>query len=179
MKYPEDINIKISPTDFERLIHSYLINLGKDLRKFKSTHNEKIERYDGTYQIDIYAEFEALVGQIKVLIECKRYKEKVKRETVQLLNDKIRSIGANKGMIFTTSGFQTGAIDYAKEHGIALVRIIEGRFTYFTKSHGTQGFEPPPWSNIPKYVGEYEKEDSISYLQLNYLDPLKEFLFEE
>jgi restriction system protein len=32
-------------------------------------------------------------------------------------------------MLFTTTGFQSGAIKYAKAHGIALVSIIEGAAT--------------------------------------------------
>lgn len=176
---PDDINAEITPTEFEKLIHSYLVNLGQSLTEFKATHDTKIERYDGTYQIDVYAEFEALGAQIKVLVECKRYKNKVERKTVQLLNGKLQSTGAHKGMIFATSGFQTGAIEYAEAHGIALIRVIEGRFTYFTKSHGSQKFDPPPWANIPKYVGEYRNGHSISILQRDYLDPLNKFLFYE
>ncbi len=176
-KIPEDINAEITPVEFEKLVHSYLSNLGEELKEFRSSHDEKIVRSDGKYQIDVYAEFVALGGEIKVLIECKRYKEKIKREVVQLLFDKIRSIGAHKGMIFATSGFQEGAILYAKAHGIALIRVIEGQFTYFTKSKESQNFELPPWVNIPKYVGEYESETFTYLIQHDYLDPLKEFLF--
>ena len=176
---PDNINAEITPTEFEQLIHSYLIGLGQSLTEFKATHDTKIERYDGTYQIDVYVEFEALGALIKVLVECKRYKNKVERETVQLLNGKLQSTGAHKGMIFATSGFQTGAIQYANEHGIALIRVIEGRFTYFALSQDSPNFEPPPWANIPKYAGEYRNGHSISILQRDYLDPLKKFLFDE
>lgn len=178
-KIPEDINAEISPTQFEQLVHEYLASLGTVLMQFKSTHDIKIDRPDGKYQIDVYAEFEALGGAIKVLIECKRYKRKIKREIVQLLFDKIRSIGAHKGMIFSTSGFQKGAVKYASDHGIALIRIIEGRYTYITKSQGSQNFEPPPWAEIPKFVGEYKTGNSTTYLRTDYLDALDEFLFEK
>lgn len=178
-RIPEDINAEITPTEFEKLIHTYLVEIGRNLQKFEVVHDKALERIDGTYQIDVYAEFEALGGIIKVLIECKRYKEKIKREIVQLLNDKIRSTGANKGMVFATSGFQSGAVKYAKEHGIALVRVIEGKYTYFTKSQDSHNFEPPPWADIPRFIGEYENENSIAYLQPNYLEPLDEFLFKK
>ncbi|MGB3589469.1 MAG: restriction endonuclease [Tunicatimonas sp.] len=174
---PEGINAEITPREFEELIYKYLAHSGEKLNKFKSSHDEKIERTDGTYQIDVYVEFEALGGELKVLIECKRYKNKIKREIVQLLYDKIRSIGAHKGMIFATSCFQSGSIQYAEDHGIALIRVIEGRYTYVTKSQGVQSFEPPPWANIPKFVGEYKYGNYTSYLQHDHLEPIKEFLF--
>ncbi len=174
---PDDINTEITPTEFEELVHSYLSNLGETLEKFEAKHNILITRNDGTYQIDVFAEFEVLGGRIKVLIECKRYKNKVKRETVQLLNDKLKSIGAQKGMIFTTSGFQSGAIKYAEEHGIALVTVIEGRYTYVTKSHNSETYPPPDWVKIPKFVGVYSYGNRTAYLESKYLTPLEEFLF--
>ncbi|MCG8386118.1 MAG: restriction endonuclease [Cytophagales bacterium] len=178
-KIPSDILTNISATEFEKLIHSYLVDLGKTLSKFEATHDKKIPRHDGTYQIDVYAEFEVLGGQLKVLIECKMHNDKIKRDVVQLLHGKITSIGAHKGMIFATSEFQSGAIEYAKEHGIALIRVIEGKYIYITKSQGSHNFEPPPRANIPKFVGEYRDENSISYIQDDYLDPLKKVLFKE
>jgi len=66
---------------------------------------------------------------------------------------------------------------FANEHGIALIRIIEGKYTYFTKGVDSQNFEPPPWADIPKYVGEFIDNNSITYLQKGYMDSLDEFLF--
>lgn len=55
-------------------------------------------------------------------------------------------------MLFTTSGFQSGAIKYAKAHGIALVSIIEGAATYQTRSAFPVAATPPAWLNLPKFV---------------------------
>ena len=41
------------------------------------------------------------------------------------MNDKIRSLGAHKGIIISTCGFQSGAYEYAKKHGIALLQIVD------------------------------------------------------
>ncbi|SMO33596.1 restriction endonuclease [Solitalea koreensis] len=174
---PDDINADILPRDFELLIKDYLVDLGKELKTFEAIHDLHLKRTDGEYQIDVYAEFELLGASFKVLVECKRHKNKIKREVVQLLYDKLRATGAQKGMIFSTSGFQEGAKLYASEHGIALVHVIEGRYTYSTKSKDSPNFAPPSWANAPKYVGAYEDGASICYLQKGYLEPLSEFLF--
>jgi restriction system protein len=52
-------------------------------------------------------------------------------------------------MIFSTSGFQSGAIEYAKIHGIALVRFADGSTTYLARSEGA--IRKPDW--IPDYAG--------------------------
>jgi restriction system protein len=41
--------------------------------------------------------------------------------------------------VFATSPFQSGALEFAKVHGIALVSVTEGRFTYETRA-----MEPAP-----------------------------------
>lgn len=85
---------------------------------------------DGGYQIDVTARFRQLGLDFLVLVECKYHSRPVEREDVQVLADKKRSVGAQKALLVATNGFQQGAIDYAKVHRIALVRIIEGAFIY-------------------------------------------------
>jgi restriction system protein len=97
------------------------------------TQDVKVEAYDSTYQMDVLAKFQAIAGaEFIVLIECKKYRNAVERELVQVLHDKVRSVGAHKGMLFTTTGFQSGAVKYARVNGIALVSIIDGAATYHT-----------------------------------------------
>ncbi|MBN1186877.1 MAG: restriction endonuclease [Bacteroidales bacterium] len=179
LKLPENYNVEISSKEFELLVKDYLLALGKDLISFEATHNAKIRGTDGEYQIDIVAKFTILNVEFQVLIECKRYAENIKREVVQILFDKIRSTGSHKAIIFASSGFQKGAIKYAKDHGIALVRIIEGEVTYLTKSNGHGEKNPPPWAVIPKYVGEYLENNTFYYLQRGSMEPLMKFLFNE
>lgn len=176
---PSNPNTEISPIEFEKLIHDYLSNLGKNLSSFKAKHNLKIKKSDGNYQIDVYAEFEAFGGIIKVLIECKKYKNSVKRETVQLLFDKLRATGTQKGMIFSTSGFQSGAIKFAEEHGIALIKVFDGKLNYLTKGKSSEPIAIPDWVDLPKYHGEFTYENSINYLQIGYLDSLDNFIFKK
>ena len=79
----------------------------------------------GQYQIDVYAEFIALSVKFKVIVECKRCTKPVEREKVVILADKVWSLGAHKGVLISTSGFQKGALEYAKKHGIALLQIFD------------------------------------------------------
>ena len=120
-----DYVLSLTPTEFEKYCYKILKGYAEEesLKDFTTTHNKKIETYDGKYQIDVYAEFTALNSKIKVLCECKQYTSSIKRETVTALHNKLNSIGANKGIIFSTSDFQSGAIQYAKAHGIALLTV--------------------------------------------------------
>jgi len=117
----------ITPEEFEvlslEILKSYAEMEG--LQSFSIQHNVKIPVDDGTYQIDIYAMFTAMGVEFKVIAECKRYSSPVSREKVAVLADKVRSIGAHKGILISTCGFQSGAYEYAKKHGIALLQVFD------------------------------------------------------
>lgn len=180
MKNKNDDNIEITPTEFEHLVLEHMNGLGKDLKNFEAKHDVQMNAHDGTYQIDVKVTFEVLNCDFVILVECKRHSNPIKRETVQILHDKIRSTGAHKGIIFSTSDFQSGAEDYARAHGIALIRVQNGGYNYVTKGAGEKPKELPSWIDFPKFIGEFHpKEGTFCFLQTGYFDCLKEFLFPE
>lgn len=122
-----EIEASITPKEFETFCMETLkaYALRENLQDFTITENKIIEVDDGTFQIDVYAEFTALGTKNKVLVECKRHSNPIKRELVAVLYDKVRSIGAQKGILISTTGFQSGATKYAQKHGIALWQICD------------------------------------------------------
>lgn len=117
----------ISAIEFEKycieILNAYAE--AEALIDFQILHNQKVQTNDGEYQIDIMAEFVALSVGFKVIVECKRYTRPIEREKIVVLADKVRSLGAHKGILISTSGFQSGATEYARQHGIALLQIFD------------------------------------------------------
>lgn len=130
------LTANISPTDFEvfcmKTLEAYAER--EKLPNFTIKHNQKVETYDGTYQIDVLAEYIALGTKNTVLIECKKQSRSIEREIVATLDGKLRSIGAQKGILISTAGFQGGAVQYAKIHGIALWQICENFIKHISNS---------------------------------------------
>lgn len=125
----------MTPEEFEIAVRQLLEEEGRTLKDFRVNHLERIQGHDGDYVIDVTARFEALGGDFLVLIEYKRYtSEPIEREQVQALNQKRISVGAQKAMLFTTSTFRKGAIDFAKANRIALVQVSAEQVTYAVKS---------------------------------------------
>ncbi len=88
--------------------------------------------------MDLVATFSVFGGAVvRFLIKCKRYSKAIKRDNVMILNRKLESTGSHKGMIFSTSPFQTGAIRFAKAHGIALVYVESGKKRVFVTNQET------------------------------------------
>jgi len=51
-------------------------------------------------------------------------------------------------MIFSTATFQSGAVQFARAHGIALVLVADGRTSYMSRSYD----ESPPPFDVPDFV---------------------------
>lgn len=126
--------LEMTPTEFEK--HSLLIlsEQIKNLDNCTFQHNKIIEVDDGNYQIDGYIEFEFMGIVYKTIVECKHYKSSIAREKVAILYDKIRACGAHKGVLVSSSNFQSGAIQYASKHGIALIQLTDSSSSYETRS---------------------------------------------
>ena len=155
---------RLDGTELERLVVDLLTEAGSTLAEFNVEHREVLQAPDGRYEIDATARFRALGVDFLVLVECKDHVRPIEREDVQILADRKRATGAQKAIFFSTNGFQRGAIEYAKVHGIALVRVLEGALTYETRSaHQAGPPVPPPWADIPVFIGQriYIHEDAL------------------
>lgn len=121
----ENDYIELTPDQYEVAVRNFIITQGENLTDFKVDLLEKVPTHDGEYEIDVTARFSVFGGAaIVVLIECKHYiTSVVDRDKVMILNQKVQSAGAHKGMIFTTSKYRRGAVKFAKEHGISLAKL--------------------------------------------------------
>ena len=116
----------MTPSEYEFHIHDYLKDLEPFLADFRVERQEVLSGTDGSYEIDVVARFEALGVDFLVLSECKHHKRRIERDAVQVLQARVQSMGAHKGILFSVSGFQSGAIKYARAHGVALIQLVPG-----------------------------------------------------
>ncbi len=126
--------LAMSPMEFERYTAELIGQVVPVVDDLRVAFNEQIETHDGTYQIDATARFRFADMDFLVLVECKRHSHPVKRDVVVTLSDKVRSAGAQKGVVFATAPFQSGALRYAERHGIALVHVTDAGPTYLVRS---------------------------------------------
>jgi restriction system protein len=112
-----------TPEEFALEVIRLVAEASGRVQDFRIDHRQKLTGPDGTYELDAAVRFSSLGVDFLVLLECKHVKNPVKRDVVVLLHDKVRSLGAHKGIHFSTAGFQKGAIEYAWSHGVALFQV--------------------------------------------------------
>jgi hypothetical protein len=115
----------IDPQKYELLIRELLLaRLSPDCPNgtLQVHHNKKYKGKSGhMHQIDVVAELELAGTSLIIPVECKCYSHKVGIDEIMEFATRIEDIGAHKGIVVTTTGFQSGAVRFAKSKGIALV----------------------------------------------------------
>lgn len=167
------LSADITPTEFEIFCMETLRAYAKQegLQQFRLNHNKKITADDGTYQIDIFAEYVALGTKNTLIVECKKHSRAIEREIVAALYTKVQSIGANKGLLISTTGFQTGATQFAQKHGITLWQICDNHIKHIKNSACKKNSEAEMFQFavehfLPKYfVMEWDCTYDYPYIQ--------------
>ncbi len=140
----------MTPEEFEDLTAQLLEEVMGEADKFEIERHTVLRTVEGSYDIDATVRFELGGLAFLILVEAKRHKNPIKRELVAVLHQKMQSIGAQKAVLVSTTTFQSGAIQFARAHGIALVTVVGSRLCWETKAdpaHPSPGRKPPGRSN--------------------------------
>jgi hypothetical protein len=122
----------ITPSEYEFVVKELLASeLAKDFKGgrfevFGSKHY--LGKTTGhNHQIDASAEVHLAGTRVLILAECKKYESYVGVDDIMEFAFRIKDISAQKGILVTTVGFQTGTEKIARAEGIALV-IVGNKF---------------------------------------------------
>jgi hypothetical protein len=87
-------------------------------------HNVTLTGRSGaSRQIDVLVRHKEGLYEHLIVVECKYRKSPIKRHHVDALATTIREVGASRGVIFSTKGFQRGAIEQAEHENIGLFKL--------------------------------------------------------
>lgn len=129
----------ITPAEFETFLAEIFGSVKESVESLDVRVRDRIQGVDGVYVFDVTIRYRFAGADYLTVVEAKMHKNPIKRELVQILHSKALSVGAHKAIIISTARYQRGALELAKTHGIALVSLTEGRFTYETRA----AFPPP------------------------------------
>jgi len=76
-------------------------------------------------QIDVLLRHKQGLYEHLVVVECKYWNRNVERSDVDALVTTVREVGASRGVIFSSKGFQSGAITQAEHDNIDLFTVRE------------------------------------------------------
>lgn len=138
--------------------------------------------------INVDVSFDYYVGGARLLflVECKCYRHKVTIDEIEEFHSKIDDIGAHRGIMVTTVGFQDGAVRTAQGRGIALALLTKagqpGELRYVVMSAGAPRSVPEHegfWQGnlrgpLDRYEGGFRFETMGQFLGMLCLDAQEE-----
>lgn len=77
------------------------------------------------HEVDVHVKFYRSGIECTWVVECKLWKTKVPKEKVMALKSIVDDVGADRGIIVSEKGFQSGALDAVRDTNITLVTSIE------------------------------------------------------
>ena len=104
---------------FQETIKNYFLSLG-----LYAETNKTIKGIRTEHDIDVYIDFSFIGLKTLWLIEAKCWNQKVDKNTVSAFMHRVGEAGADKGIIVSKEGFQTGADEAVKNSNI-LLRTFE------------------------------------------------------
>jgi Restriction endonuclease len=124
----------LTAVEYERVVER-LLQLAVNRAGYDDLQTYRLRKYPGKsgHEHTIDVSFELVIAGLRflILVECKRYKRRVGIDDLMEFAYRVRDIGANKGVLVTTHGFQDGAIDVAKSEGIGLLIAARGKLHYY------------------------------------------------
>jgi hypothetical protein len=93
----------ITPEEIEEYVAQLLSSTEPLVDNLTVMIHDKIEGSDGAYDFDATVRYQLAGMSFLVLVEAKRHKNPIKRELVQVLHQKVQSVGGHKGVMISTA----------------------------------------------------------------------------
>lgn len=154
----------MKPDAYEQFVGKLISLLGENdlINKPSIQQRRKITGRTGqVYEIDLSYTFSVAEADYLTAIECKCWRHRVGRNIVSAFKTVTDDIGAHKGIVVTTQGFQSGAIEAAGSYGIALMKVsTKGHLEVIQHLHG----EDERAKEDLRSAGEYEASQPLSHI---------------
>jgi len=121
--------LSMPPAEFEQLIGRLLVAMDYE--------NVTLTGRSSDGGIDVVADIEIGILQLRTAVQVKRMKSNVQRPVVSQLRGDMALLDVDQGMIITTGGFSKGAEDVARVRNVAPITLIDDdRLTDLLIEHG-------------------------------------------
>ena len=112
-----------------------------------------LEGARGKHKVDVVVRFAKHHFECFWVVECKLWSSNVPKEKVLALQAIIDDVGADKGIILSEKGFQSGCFACAQRSNILLSSLSELRETHEDDRYRTGGNLTAPRSRLRRFAG--------------------------
>jgi hypothetical protein len=112
-----------------QVVFQLIVNQTDLVRNIDVKHDVVLKGTHTSHQIDVYWKFAVGTAEYETIVQCKDHKNSVDQGELLKFRSVLNDLaGQPKGIVVSRAGFQSGAIAYAKAHGILLHELREADY---------------------------------------------------
>lgn len=144
-------DLDLSPDHFEILATRELRKAGLEVTEPRVIRRVRLSEETDGYELDLAARLSGPGAERRLLIACRRQSGPVPREAVERLRERVLKSGAQCGLLFASSTFELDAVRVARDQGVALIRVVDGKLAHDAGGWGPRGHYP---SWLPAHMAQ-------------------------
>ena len=139
------------PHEVEIFVVRELRKAGLEPKAAKLRDRTRAADKRGDYVVELSCSLRIGDADREVLIACRNERAPLSTSAVEALHAKLPEAKAQHAMLFSTSGFESGAVRTARMLGMPLLAVADGKSAFVRSPWGMAG-DPPAW--VPEYMAE-------------------------
>jgi restriction system protein len=146
----------VTPEYFQILVVRELRKVGFDVGTVRTHRRSELPEPEQGFVLELAAPLTRAGTTWRALVACRRQAGAVEREIIDALKARLPQVPADVAILFTTAEFGTDAVTAARESGVPLLRVVDGRTAFDTSGWNNPGHYPA-W--LPAYLAQLVDRD--------------------
>lgn len=148
----------VTPEYFQILVVRELRKVGFDVGTVRTHRRSELPEPERGFVLELALVLARGGTTWRGLVACRRQAGAVEREVIESLKTRLPEVPADVAIVFTTADFGTDTLAAARESGVALLRVVDGRTAYDSSGWSTPGATHyPAW--LPAYLAQLVDRD--------------------
>ena len=147
----------MTPEYFEILVVRELRKVGFDVGTVRIQRRSELPEPERGFVLELAVPLARAGTNWRALVACRHQTHAVEPEVILSLKARLPQVPADAGLVFATAEFGTDALATAREAGVALLHVVDGRTVFDTSGWNNPGHYPA-W--LPAYLTQLVDRDS-------------------
>ncbi len=140
----------VTPEYFQILVVRELRKVGFDLGTVRIHRRSELPEPERGFVLELAVPLALASTTWRALVACRHQAGTVARDVIDSVKARLPQVPADAGLVFATADFGTDALAAARESGVALLRVVDGRTAY-----DTSGWSDPGGGHYPAWLPAY------------------------
>ena len=141
---------------FQILIVRELRKVGFDVGTVRTHRRSELPEPERGFVLELAVPLARAGTRWRALVACRHQAGTLERDVINSVKARLPEVPADVSLVFATADFGTDALAAAREAGVALLRVVDGRTAYDTSGWNDPGHYPA-W--LPAYLAQVVDRD--------------------